>query len=89
MSDQKIQSENGRSEAVSGFLPDPNEVPRTIFWSVCFLAYATLIGGVVGNANYGFVVGLGSACGLGAHQIAMRRDWALRAKMPRRPLDPT
>lgn len=84
MSDQEIQAENKHSEPVSSFLPDPNEIPRTIFWSVCLLAYATLLGLIAGNADFGFVVGLGSACGLGVHRIAVRRDWTLRSKIPRR-----
>ncbi len=42
---------------------------------VClFVGFATLIGVVAGNADFGFVVGLGSACGLGAHQLAVRHD---------------
>jgi hypothetical protein len=84
MSDQKIQAENRPSEPVSSFLPDPNEIPRTIFWSVCLLAYATLLGLIAGNADFRFVVGLGAACGLGVHRIAVRRDWTLRSKIPRR-----
>lgn len=84
MSDQETQAENEHSEPIASFLPDPNEIPRTIFWSVCLLAYSTLIGLISGNPDFGFVVGVGSACGLGIHQIAVRRDWALRAKVPRR-----
>lgn len=84
MSDQKIYADERTNQSISRFLPDPDEIPRTIFWCLCLLAYATLAGIVVGHADFGFTVGTGAAFGLGAHRIAVRRDWALRSKIPRR-----
>lgn len=84
MGDQKIRIDTAHSEPASSFLPDPNEIPRTFFLSVCLLAFATLVGLVAGNADFGFVVGLGAACGLGVHRLAVRRDWALRSRIPHR-----
>lgn len=84
MSDQKIRGATTQTEPISSFLPDPHEIPRTVFWSGCLLAYTTVIGLIAGNADFGFVVGLGAGCGLGAHRLAVRGDWALRTKIPRR-----
>ena len=84
MSDQKIRPETTSFDPVSRFLPDPDEIPRTIFVSICLLAYATLLGLIAGHPDFGFVVGSGAACGLGFHRIAMRRDWHLRSRIPRR-----
>ena len=84
MSDQNTQAERGLSEAASRFLPDPDEIPRTVFWCACVLGYASLVGLMAGQVNCGFVVGLGAACGLAAHRIAVRRDWGLRTKVRRR-----
>jgi hypothetical protein len=82
MSDQKIDANERMSQSISSFLPDPDEIPRTIFWCLCLLAYATMAGIVVGHADFGFAVGAGAAFGLGTHRIAVRRDWALRRKIP-------
>lgn len=84
MSEQKTETSDRHLRDLDGFLPDPEEIPRTIFWSICLLAYAILAGIAARSPDLGFVVGLGAACGLGIHRIAVRGDWALRFKIPRR-----
>lgn len=83
MSGQNVQPGSDCAGGELHFLPDPNEIPRTLFASACALSYATLAGLLAGNGNFGFVIGLGAACGLGLHRVATRRDWALRRKIPR------
>lgn len=80
---QKAQFDSDHADGARHFLPDPNEIPRTLFASVCALSYATLAGLLAGNGDFGFIIGLGAACGLGLHCVATRRDWALRRRIPR------
>lgn len=84
MSEQQICNDANCYESPSYFLSDPDEIPRTIFWCACLLAYSTMVGLSMGNGDLGFVVGLGGVGGLGGNCLARQRGWVLRFKLPHR-----